>query len=73
MRQHASNWLELAEKVENFRRDIMPADDLAELKREKEGLRSLVSNKAAASDLKLGIENLEGVLRKTGGTFYPKN
>lgn len=73
MRQHANNWLELADKIEHFRRDLMPSDDLAELKREKEGLRSLVSNKAEAGDLKLGIENLEGVLRKTGGTFYPKN
>ena len=73
MRQHANNWLELADKVEHFRRDILPADELNELRREKKGLRALVAEKAEAGDLKLSIENLEGVLRKTGGTFYPKS
>lgn len=73
MRQHATNWLELADKVEHFRRDLLSPQELTELKREKEGLRTLVSDKAVASELKLGIENLESVLRKTGGTFYPKN
>jgi signal peptidase I len=73
MRQHANNWLELADRVEHFRRDILPADELNELRHEKEGLRALVAEKAEAGDLKLSIENLEGVLRKTGGTFYPKS
>lgn len=73
MRQHAVNWLELAEKVEHYRRDVLAAEELHELRQEKEGLKRLVHNKAVASDLKLGIESLEGVLRKTGGTFYPKN
>lgn len=73
MRQHASNWLELAEKVEHYRRDVLDASDLNELRQEKEGLKRLVKDKAAASDLKLGIESLEGVLQKTGGSFYPKS
>jgi len=73
MRQHASNWLELADKVEHYRRDVLTTDNLAELRREKEGLRRLVKDKAGASDLKLGIESLEGSLRTTGGTFYPKS
>ncbi|GAB5560087.1 MAG: hypothetical protein SynsKO_17340 [Synoicihabitans sp.] len=73
MRQHANNWLELAEKVEHFRRDILPEQDLTELRQEKGKLKSMVAEKASAGDLKLGIENLEGVLRRTGGTFYPKN
>ncbi len=73
MRQHAGNWLELADKVEHFRRDILGSDELSELKREKESLKSMVAKKASAEDLKLGIENLEGVLRRTGGTFYPRN
>lgn len=73
MRQHASNWLELADKVEHYRRDVLAPAELIELRQEKEGLKRLVKEKAAASDLKLGIESLEGVLQKTGGTFYPKS
>ncbi len=73
MRQNASNWLELADKVEHFRRDVLPENDLAELRREKEGLKAQLKAKANSSDLKLGIEALEGVLQKTGGTFYPKS
>ena len=73
MRQHATNWLELADKVEHYRRDVLSASDLAELRREKEGLRRLVKDQATASDLKLGIESLEGVLQTTGATFYPKS
>ena len=73
MRQHASNWLELADKVEHYRRDVLSVSDLAELRREKEGLRRLVKDRATASDLKLGIESLEGVLQTTGGSFYPKS
>lgn len=73
MRQNASNWLELADKIEHFRRDVLPEPELAELRREKEGLRGMVKAKAETGDLKLSIERLEGVLRKTGGTFYPKS
>jgi signal peptidase I len=73
MRQNATNWLELATKVEHFRRDVLPAEDLQELQQERERLRTQLKAKAGASDLKLGIESLEGVLRKTGGTFYPKS
>lgn len=73
MRQHAANWLELADKVEHYRRDVLEAAELSELRLEKEGLKRLVKDRASASDLKLGIETLEGVLKKTGGTFYPKS
>jgi len=73
MRQNASNWLELADKIDHFRRDVLADDELAELRREKEDLRGLVKAKAETGDLKLAIERLEGVLRKTGGTFYPKS
>jgi signal peptidase I len=73
MNQHASNWLELAEKVHHYRRDVLAADELTALRRERERLRELVKSKAPASDLKLGIESLEAVLQSTGGTFYPKS
>ncbi len=72
MRAHATNWLELAQKVEDFRRDILPPDELTALQQGQAELKQHLKAKADASQLKLSIESLEGVLRKTGGTFYPK-
>ena len=73
MRANAHNWLELADKIYHYRRDELAAKDLAELQQKRESLRSLVRERADASRLKLGVETLEGVLRKTGGKVYPKS
>ncbi len=72
MRENASNWLELAERVWNFRRDLMTEREAAEVVQATEGLRRLVKERADAGKLKLGIESLEGVLARTGGAVYPK-
>lgn len=72
MRQHAANWLELAEKIEHYRSDVIDATDLANLRDRQNSVRSLLKSKADASKLKIEIEALEEVLRTTGGTFYPK-
>ena len=72
MRQHAANWLELAEKVEHYRSDIIDAADLESLREKQNAIRALLKSKADASKLKIEIEALEEVLRVTGGTFYPK-
>lgn len=72
MRSHATNWLELAEKVEDYRSDVLPAADLTELQHAQQKLKKQLRDKADASELKLSIEHLEEVLRKTGGSFYPK-
>ena len=73
MRTNAGNWLELAEKVYHYRRDELKESERAQLQQRMEGLRAQLRDKADASKLKLGIEQLEGVLRATGGTFYPKS
>jgi signal peptidase I len=72
MRDNASNWLELASKVWNFRRDMIGARESDELVGKMEGLRRLMKERADAAKLKLGIESLEGVLMRTGGAVYPK-
>src|SRR4051812_36086346 len=72
MRENAANWLELAEKVYHFRRDVLPAKELAELQARMAELQALVREKAGAEKVKLSIEALEPVLRKTGGALYPK-
>jgi signal peptidase I len=72
MRDNASNWLELASKVWNYRRDMLGARESDELVGKREGLSRLMKERADAARLKLGIESLEGVLMRTGGAVYPK-
>ena len=72
MRDNAANWLELAAKVWNLRRDRISAKDAEELNARREDLRRMLRDRADAAKLKLGIESLEGVLSRTGGSIYPK-
>ncbi len=72
MRENAANWLELADKVWNFRRDILPAKQAAELRARTDELRQNYKAKADAAKLKISIEALEPVLRQTGGAMYPR-
>lgn len=73
MRQNAANWLELADKIHHFRRDQLTGKQAGELQQKRAELRLRLKERADAGKLKLGIEALEGVLRQTGGTFYPKS
>ncbi len=73
MRANATNWLELADKILNYRRDELIGPDRAELQQRSEQLRGLLRDKADASKLKLGIEALEPSLRRAGGKFYPRS
>src|SRR3954471_20849526 len=72
MRDNAGNWLELAEKVYHYRRDVLTPAQVAELQSRMVELRTQVKERAGAEKLKLGIERLEEVLRRTGGAIYPK-
>ena len=72
MRENAGNWLELAEKVYHYRRDVLPPVQVGELQSRMAELRALVKERAGAEKLKLGIERLEDILRRTGGAIYPK-
>lgn len=73
MRKHAANWLELAAKVYNYRRDILPPASLTELQARAAALRIALKNKEDAAKLKVGIESLESILKRVGGTHYPKS
>jgi signal peptidase I len=72
MRENAGNWLELADKVYHFRRDVLSPAEVADLQSHTAALRSLVKERSGAEKLKLAIERLEEVLRRTGGAIYPK-
>lgn len=72
MRDNARNWIELAQKVYHYRRDVLVPAQTAELQSRTEELRVGLKERAGAEKLKLGIERLEEVLRRTGGAIYPK-
>jgi signal peptidase I len=72
MRDNAGNWLDLAQKVYHFRRDALTDGQVVELQSRRTELQALVKERAGPEKLKLGIERLEEVLRRTGGAIYPK-
>ena len=72
MRDNAGNWLELGEKVYHFRRDVLAPAQVGELQSRMAELKAQVKERAGPEKLKLGIERLEEVLRRTGGAIYPK-
>ena len=73
MRRNAANWIELAGRVWHLRRDAIAEDELRELGVRREELRLQLAGRADAGKLRLGIEALEGVLRRTGGAAYPRS
>ena len=73
MRATAANWLELADKVYNYRRDVLSEAERSALQMASASLRRQLREKSDASKLKLGIEALENVLRRTGGSHYPRS
>jgi signal peptidase I len=72
-RRLAADWLELAEKVHHYRRDVLSEAKRLELQTASGQLRALVKEKADIAKLKLGIEALERALRSSGGHHYPKS
>jgi signal peptidase I len=72
MRSNADNWLDLAEKVRCYRSDRFTPAEAAELAARQADLRRGLREKADAGKLKLSIEALEDVLRRVGGSIYPK-
>jgi signal peptidase I len=73
MRENAANWLEVAGRVWNYRRDLLGVQESDELVQRTEELKGLLRERADAARLKLGIESLEGILARTGGAVYPKS
>ena len=71
MRQNAENWLEVADRVRHFRRDLLTDAQNQKLAKTTAELRAQLKEKADAGKLKLAIESLERVLKETGGPIYP--
>jgi signal peptidase I len=72
-RVYARRVLEAAGQVWNFRRDLLTPAEAAEFSGRREELRRLVGDRADAGKLQVAIRALEAVLRKTGGTIFPRS
>ncbi len=73
MRRTAAHWLEMAERVHDYRRDQLSAAQSLDLQTATGELKSRLKDKAGADVLNKGIERLEATMRKVGGRIYPSN
>ncbi len=72
LRKQAKGLIEMADKVESLRQDILPAGDLAELRRLRDGLKGAAKAKPLAPEaLNAAAEPLHLHLSKVGGKVYP--
>lgn len=73
VRRQTEDWLRLARKVEDYRKDILAPGDLADLRKARENLETLHREKSTpVEDLKRGWAELESPLKRCGGSFYPR-
>jgi len=72
-RRHAAHWLEMAERIYDYRRDLLAPAQLQELQAARGELKVAVKTKARAATLKTGMERLEKSMRECGGKLYPVN
>jgi signal peptidase I len=70
-RRGAVMWLEMAEKIHDYRRDILTPVQLEKLQAARSELKALVKAKAGSAQVKPAIEKLEAVMKETGGKLYP--
>ena len=71
MRQNAEHWLEVADRVYKFRRDLLAEAQIQRLLAAAGNLRRQLQERAEAGQLKRAVEQLEAVLHDTGGRIYP--
>lgn len=73
-RKQAGELLQLARKIYDYRRDILPDKDRAELKSVIDRLNQLLKDKTTSIEFLEQIQReAEPIMRRTGGSFYPKS
>jgi signal peptidase I len=75
LREQAENWLRLAEKIYHFRKDLIDESDMKELHETSSVLNNALKKKGEEDwgKVRLASEELEKVLKRVGGYFYPQN
>src|SRR5690606_35989091 len=71
LRKQAAHWLEMAQRIHDYRRDQLNADQSGGLLAVMAEVKSLVKQKASVATLRPAIERLEGTMRACGGRLYP--
>ncbi len=74
-RKSAEEWLQLANKVYHYRRDLLSESELDNLKKRTAELETIFKKKEQVSekDYDEAIAALEKVLKRIGGVFYPRS
>lgn len=73
LRQSAKTWLELADRVHKFRRDVLSEAQNARLLAAAADVRGHLKQGAGNDVVKGSLATLEKTLRETGGRVYPAN
>jgi signal peptidase I len=71
LRRSAAHWLELAQRIHDYRKDELDAGQGGGLLAAMGEVRRLVREKAPGATLKPAIEALEATMRACGGRLYP--
>lgn len=71
LRRSAAQWLEMAQRIHDYRRDQLTGEQSGGLLAAMAGVKALVKQKAGVATLKPAIERLEGIMRNCGGRLYP--
>lgn len=71
LRRSVTHWLEMAQRIYDYRRDEISVDQERGLLAAMGSVRALVKEKAGAATLRPAIERLEGEMRACGGRLYP--
>ena len=71
LRRSAENWLEMADRVQKFRRDLLSDPQNQQLLAAAGEVRLRLKERAGPDQLKPAIASLEKALRETGGRIYP--
>jgi len=71
LRRSAAQWLEMAERVRDYRRDQLNEAQMLKLQTATGDLQARLKEKAGVPVLTKAIEKLEVVMREVGGRIYP--
>ena len=73
LRRSTAQWLEMAQRVHDYRRDQLTAAQLQQLESARVELKKATKDGTKSAGLKAGIERLEKALVECGGRIYPTN
>jgi len=62
----------MADKVVNYRKDLLKDETLSAIRKRRDALGELVRSKAPTEEIRAAKEELDGTLKKHGGSFYPQ-